>query len=340
MDLQHGEENRYGRVLLLGAGGPIALALEPLLVRTGCDIHLTRSTAAAFEAIAAHHLDLVVVDATVDDDLALCRRLKGERRTRLLPVILVTPPDAGAARLAATDLGIDAVLSLPIDPQEFAARVRASIRLKRYTDDLDSTAAIVAMLGGMIDAREGYGPRHAHRVANQAAALGRAVGLGSGDVQTLRRGGFLHDIGMLAMPGSLVNRQGPLSPAEYELIKSHTIIGDSLCAQLPTLTGVRTIVRHHHERLDGTGYPDGLAGDQVPVLAQIVGIVDCYEALTEGRPYQPPRSPDAAIAILEDHVRRGWCRADLVGAYVAMLRAGLPVPLVATAAEWTQDIPS
>ena len=316
------------------------LTLESLLVRTGYEIHATGCTAKAFDAVVAHHPDLVIVDAAVDADLGLCRRLKAARETRLLPIILATAPDERAARIAGAGLGIETVITLPIDPAEFAARVGASIRLRRYTCDLDSTAAIVAMLGGMIDAREGHGPRHAHRVANQAAALGRALGLSPPEVQTLRRGGFLHDLGMLAMPARLVDRQGPLSTEEYELIKSHTVVGDSLCAQLPTLAGVRPIVRHHHERLDGTGYPDGLAGDQVPVLAQIVGIVDCYEALTGGRPYQPPREPEAAIVVLEEHVRRGWYRADLVETYVAMLRTGLPVPKVDRGWESAECVPS
>jgi putative two-component system response regulator len=331
MTSQRDGESGFGRLVLVGAGGPVTLALEPLLVQTGCDIHATVNSAGTFQAIATYRPDLVVVDATVDDDFSLCRQLKGERETRLLPVILVTPRDSSAARVAGAHLGVDAVLSLPLDPEEFIGRVGASIRLKRYTDDLDSTSAVVAMLGSMIDAREGYGPRHAHRVGNQAAALGRMLSLPSADIHTLRRGGFLHDIGMLAMPGHLVNRQGPLSQNEFELIKSHTIIGDNLCGQLPTLSGVRAIVRHHHERLDGSGYPDGLSGDAVPLLAQIVGIVDCYEALTGGRPYQPARDPDAAIAVLRDHVRRGWYRAELVDPYVTMLQTGLPAPAVATA---------
>lgn len=330
MTVQDGE-NEFGRLVHVGAGGAVALALEPLLTQTGCDIVTTPYGAGAFQAITTERPDLVVVDATADADFALCRRLKGERGTRLLPVILVTAQDSVEARIAGAHLGVDAVLSLPLEPEEFLGRVRASIRLKRYTDDLDSTSAVVAMLGSMIDAREGFVPRHAHRVGNQSAALGRILGLGSAEIQALRRGGFLHDIGMLAMPGHLVNRQGPLSQDEFELIKSHTIIGDNLCAQLPTLSGVRSIVRHHHERLDGTGYPDGLSGDAVPLLAQIVGIVDCYEALTGGRPYQPARSPDAAIAVLEDHVRRGWFHAELVGRYVSMLRTGLPAPTIATA---------
>ena len=155
MDLQAADGDRFGRVLLVGTSGPTMLTLESLLVRTGYEIHATGCTAKAFDAVVAHHPDLVIVDAAVDADLGLCRRLKAARETRLLPIILATAPDQRAARIAGAGLGVETVMTLPIDPAEFAARVGASIRLRRYTCDLDSTAAIVAMLGGMIDAREG-----------------------------------------------------------------------------------------------------------------------------------------------------------------------------------------
>jgi putative two-component system response regulator len=145
------------------------------------------------------------------------------------------------------------------------------------------------------------------------------------DLQALHRGGFLHDIGMLAIPDSVLRKTGPLSPDEFDLVRSHTIVGDTLCSNLRSLQSVRPIVRHHHERLDGSGYPDGLQGDQIPVTAQIMGVIDTYEALTSERPYQRPKTNDEAVEILRSHVIRDWRRHDLVEHFAGIVQ-GTAVP--------------
>jgi cyclic di-GMP phosphodiesterase len=194
--------------------------------------------------------------------------------------------------------------------------------MKRYTDDLDSAASIIETLAEMIEARDGYTHGHCHRMANYATALGRKLGAGEEDLQALQRGGFLHDIGMLAIPDPVLRKEGKLSPEEYELVKSHTVIGDSLCGKLRSLSSVRPIVRHHHERFNGSGYPDGLRGDEIPLLAQIVGLVDVFDAVTTRRSYQQARPIDAAVEILRRQVEHGWHRHDLVEKSIAMIRGG------------------
>jgi putative two-component system response regulator len=176
-------------------------------------------------------------------------------------------------------------------------------------------------LASMIEARDGHGDGHCYRMANYATRLGRALRLPEADLQGLYRGGFLHDIGMLAIPDAVLRKVGPLEPEEYDLVKSHTIVGDELCRHLRSLDPVRPIVRHHHERLDGSGYPDGLRGDAVPLLAQVVGIVDVHEAVTTQAPYQPAHTNEQAIAVLRDHVARGWRNGDLVEAFIAHVLA-------------------
>jgi putative two-component system response regulator len=195
------------------------------------------------------------------------------------------------------------------------------VRLKQYTDDLDSAASILMTLAAMIEARDGYGDGHCSRMANYAMGLGRRVGLTDADLQALHRGGYIHDLGMLAIPDAVLRKTGPLEPEEYELVKSHTIIGETLCGNLRSLQAVKPIVRHHHERLDGSGYPDGLAGDGIPILAQVVGVVDVYEALTTRRPYQHAKLPEDALEVLRSHVHRGWRRRDLVEAFAAMIES-------------------
>ena len=168
--------------------------------------------------------------------------------------------------------------------------MRSLVRIKRYTDDLDSAASIIIAMALLIEARDGNTEGHCHRMANYATALGRALDLSEDDLAGAAPGGFLHDIGMLAIPDSLLRKTGPLDPDEFELMKSHTTVGDSLCGNLRSLDSVRPIIRHHHERYDGSGYPDGLAGDEIPLVAQIMGVVDVYDAVTTRRPYQGPHS--------------------------------------------------
>jgi len=173
----------------------------------------------------------------------------------------------------------------------------------------------------MIEARDGYGEGHCSRMANYAMSLGRHIGLGDDDLQVLYRGGFLHDIGMLAISDTILRKRGALDDHEYALVKSHTVVGDKLCGELRSLQPVRPIIRSHHERLDGSGYPDGLHGTQIPLSAQIVAIADAYEAITCGRPYQPAQTPDFAIEVLRRQVEGGWRDHALVEAFADVIRS-------------------
>jgi putative two-component system response regulator len=278
---------------------------------------------AAVERVKTAPPDVILLDVVLDEASGydLCRRLKRDPGTRLTPVIMVTALDAREARLEGLECGADDFLRKPVDPSELLVRLRSLARMKRYTDDLDSAASIVTTLAQMIEARDGYTEGHCHRMGNYATALGRGVGLGDDDLQTLQRGGFLHDIGMLAIPDAVLRKTGSLEPEEYERIKSHTVIGDSLCSNLRSLQAVRPIVRHHHERLDGSGYPDGLAGDDIPLLAQIISVVDVFDAVTTERPYQLARSADEALEVLRDQVRLGWRDGDLVEQFAAIVQS-------------------
>lgn len=315
-----------------GGDGPLVLvvgdsnearAVERALSRAAVR---TRYAAAAAEASAwmaqtSPAVLVVDIDAGHLEALELCRRVKRDSATRLVPIILLSDDRQREQRLAGVETGAEALLSKPFDPEELLIRVRAFGRVSQYTSDLDSAASIVMTVTAMIEARESS-PGHCYRMANYATALGRALKLSDADLQSLYRGAFLHDIGMLAIPDAILRKGGRLEPEEYAVIKSHPLIGDALCANLRTLHGVRPIVRHHHERLDGSGYPDGLVGDAVPLLAQIVSLVDTFEAITMGREYVAPRSPHEALAVLAHEVRVGWRRPDVVDAFAALVTTG------------------
>jgi putative two-component system response regulator len=264
-------------------------------------------------------LVLIDVDFAGPGALPWCEQLKRDSATRLLPILALTAETARSQRLELLRAGVDAVLVQPIDSEELLARVKAAAKTSQFVNDLESAASIIMTLTAMLEAREAS-PGHCHRMANYAMALGRAIDLGDTERRALYRGAFLHDIGMLAIPDTIMRKGGPLAPGEYEVIKSHPVVGDALCANLRSLHTVRPIVRHHHERRDGSGYPDQLRGDDVPLLAQIVGIVDVFEAITAGRSYTPPRSAAEALRTLRTEVELGWRRRDLVETFAGVVQ--------------------
>jgi putative two-component system response regulator len=223
--------------------------------------------------------------------------------------------------------------------EELRARVRSLLRLKRYTDDLDSAESIILSLALIIEARDSYTGGHCQRLAGYATALGESLSLGNDDLDALHRGGYLHDIGKIAVADTVLQKAGQLTAAEFEAMKLHTIIGERLCGNLRTLVPVRSIVRHHHERLDGTGYPDGLAGDQVPLLAQIVSIADAYDAITTTRPYRAALSPERAYDELSRDAAAGVRRQDLVEAFIALGYAGRLNQLTQAATPYSTIVP-
>jgi putative two-component system response regulator len=312
------------RVLVVDDEPAVAEVLRRLLVKEGYSVDVCSDGQEALNAMPTVRPHLVLCDVNMPGitGIEVCRRLKQDPTYRLTPVVMVTGQAQREARLEGLDAGADDFLAKPVDPQELLVRVRSLVRIKRYTDDLDSAASIIIAMALLIEARDGNTEGHCHRMANYATALGRALDLGEDDLQALHRGGFLHDIGMLAIPDSLLRKTGPLDPDEFELMKSHTTVGDSLCGNLRSLDSVRPIIRHHHERYDGSGYPDGLSGDEIPLVAQIMGVVDVYDAVTTRRPYQGPHTAQEAIDILRDQVARGWRRADLVDAFATLVESG------------------
>jgi putative two-component system response regulator len=312
------------RVLVVDDDETVSSLFARILSREGYTVETAANVESARRLLERQPPDVILLDVVLPDagGFSICKQLKDDASTRLIPVILVTGLSDPESRINGRRAGADDYLTKPVDPQELIARVSTAARLKRYTDDLDSAASIVMTLAVMIESRDGLTEGHCHRMANYATAIGRALGLNATDLQTLHRGGFLHDIGMLAIPPSVLLKAGPLEPEEFERVKSHTVVGDELCRNLRSLQAVRPIVRHHHERRDGSGYPDGLAGDQIPLLAQIISVVDTYDAVTHSRPYQRTHSPDDAIQLLRTEVELGLREKAIVEAFARIVGSG------------------
>jgi putative two-component system response regulator len=288
--------------------------LMKLLSHEGYSVTSATNGADAMEAVVREEPDLILMDVVMPElnGFDTCRLLKSQPATRLTPIVLITALHDSDDRIRGIEAGADDFLSKPINFDELRARVQSLVRIKRYTDELDSAAAVILSLSLTIEARDRYTEGHCLRLSRYATAVGTSLGLDEDDRSALEHGGYLHDIGKIGVPDAVLMKPGRLTSAEYEQMKLHTVIGDHLCGELRSLRRVRPIVRSHHERLDGSGYPDGLRGDAIPLLAQIIGVVDVYDALTTERPYKPAWPPDVAFAELAREARRGWHPTDLV----------------------------
>ncbi len=317
-----------GRVLVVDdVEGNVRLA-ESVLEQDGYIVSSASDGQSALAEIERSHPDLILLDVMMPglDGFETCRQLKKDPDTRLIPVVLVTALRDPRDRIRGIEAGADDFLSKPFNPHELRARVRSLVRIKRYTDDLESADAMIISLAMTIEARDASTNGHCQRLAAYASTLGARIGLSDSDLSALRHGGFLHDIGKVGIPDAVLLKRGPLSPDEYKVMQSHTLIGDRLCGELRSLRAVRPIVRSHHERLDGSGYPDALRGGNVPLLAHIMGIVDVYDAMTTERPYRGPTTPDAACEELIREAARGRHGRDLVEVFVELVRNNeLPV---------------
>lgn len=295
--------------------------LRRLMTRRGYEVMTADNGARALERVAERRPELVLLDVQMPelDGFEVCRRIKGDADTRFIPVVLITALSASEDRVRGIEAGADDFVSKPFVIAELEARVNALLRAKRHTDELDSAEKMILTLALTIEARDPYTSGHCERLANFATALGSELGVSEPDMVALYRGGFLHDVGKVGTPDAILLKQGPLTPDEMRTMQEHTVIGDRLCGELHSLTAVRPIVRSHHERLDGTGYPDGLRGDEIPFLAQIMCVVDCYDAMTTQRPYKKAFTMEDAIAQLRADVQKGWKDPRLVETFAGLL---------------------
>ena len=310
---------RRSRILVADDTESIRALFRKLLARDGHEVIDVGDGQAALAAVHESHPDVVLLDITMPqlDGLEVCRRLKSDPATRFTPVVLITGLSDLQDRIRGIEAGADEFLSKPVHPVELRARVSSLTRMKHLLDALDSAEAAFMTLALTIEARDPTTHGHCERLARHAVALGKALGLGEEDLQALNRGGFLHDVGKVGIPDAVLLKEGPLTSAEFELMKRHPDIGDSLCAPLQSLRVVRPIVRFHHERLDGSGYPLGLRGEEVPLLAQIVGIADVYDALTTHRPYRRALTREDAAR----HLRQQAGSGKFLCAHVEMFLA-------------------
>jgi len=295
--------------------------LEELLQGQG---FATKSAPDGEEALDTFGLiepDLVLLDAMMPrlDGYDVCRRLKGNPRWRLTPVVMVTSLSDTSDRIRAIQAGADDILGKPVNASELLARVRSLLNLKAYTDELERAESVLYALALSIEAKDPYTEGHCDRLSRYSVELGRRIGLDAEQLTALNRGGIVHDIGKVAVPDAVLLKPGKLTEEEMRIVREHPVVGERICAPLKSFRLVLPIIRHHHERLDGSGYPDGLAGDEIPLSARVMQMVDVYDALITLRPYKPAFSMDKALTIMRGEVQRGWWDPDIFREFEKMV---------------------
>ena len=296
-----------------------AMLMQELLGHRGYEV-ITASSAEQAEAKILHAApDLILSDVIMPgkSGYELCRELKENPATRLIPFVLITGLSNREDRVRGIEAGADDFLNKPIFPEELFARVKSLLKLKEFTDELETAESVLCSLGLSVESRDPYTEGHCERLALHASALGRHLGLDDESVVALRRGGFLHDLGKIAIPDEILKKGSNLTASEWEIMKQHPLIGENICQPLKSLRRVLPIIRNHHEHSDGSGYPDRLMGDEIPLGAQVVGILDWYDELRTGRFGAPALTAQEALAKVSE--RREWWSEKVFAAFEAVL---------------------
>jgi putative two-component system response regulator len=269
---------------------------------------------AALSILEREKVDLVVVDLVMPEMSGpeFCHLLKNERRTQLIPILMTTSVQGTENEVAGIESGADEFLIKPLQPAVVRTRIRAMLRNKALTDSLEEAETILFALAQSVEQRDKYTGMHCERLTTYSLALGHALGLARQEQLALYRGSYLHDIGKIGIPDGILFKRGLLTDEEWQTMRLHTIRGEEICKPMKTLAPVLPIIRSHHERWDGSGYPDGLGGEDIPLLARILQVADIYDALTTARPYKPAFSHQHAIEIMIEEARRGWRDPELV----------------------------
>ncbi|HUC60683.1 MAG TPA: response regulator [Alphaproteobacteria bacterium] len=310
------------RVLMVDDLGSNRMLVRQVLAQPDYEVIEASNGAEAIGILKVEPVDAVLMDVVMPemDGVEACRRIRTELGLDLLPVIMLTVVDTTEDVVNAMQSGADDYVTKPFNPLELRARVRAAIERKRLTDRLDDTESVLFALARMVEARDENTGDHCDRLAHMGVVFGRDLGLSYDEIEALRRGGVLHDIGKLGIPDAVLLKNGKLDEREWSVMRRHTVIGAALCSPLRTMRRTGEIVLCHHEKWNGNGYPKGLAADAVPLLARVFQIVDVYDALSTERPYKPAFPVEKVIQIMERETGDGFWDPVLAERFMRLLR--------------------
>ncbi len=314
---------RAPRILVVDDQPSIAGLMSQLLTMSGYEVVTAADAHQAEAEVRKHAPDLILSDVKMPgkSGYEFCRDLKSDPATRLIPFVLITGLTDSADKVRGIEAGADDFLNKPVLAEELKARVKSLLRVKDFTDELETADSVLCTLGLIVENRDPYTEGHCERLAANAVELGRQLGLDEDSIVALRRGGFLHDLGKIAVPDAILKKGSDLTVEEWAVMKRHPVIGESICKPLKSLRLVLPIIRNHHEHADGSGYPDGIKADETALLPRVLQVVDVYDALRTERPYKPALSHDHAAQTMREEARQGLWDGELVGEFFSMLAA-------------------
>jgi len=313
-----------GTILVVDDQAPNRELLDELLTAQGFKVIAVPDGAAAFLELTRTQVDLVLMDVMMPNlsGFEICDKMKNSPETCLIPVVLITALSEKEDRIEGIKAGADDFLTRPVDRTELLARVRSLLRLKQRTDELERAEAVLFTLARSIEAKDPYTHGHCERLSEGSTRLGAHLGLAEDEITALRRAGVVHDIGKVAVPDAILLKPGKLTEEEWKLMREHSVVGERICAPLKSFRLVLPIIRHHHEKLDGSGYPDGLRGDTIPMTARILQIVDVFDALTTKRPYKRAFSIADAFQTMREEVDKGWWDRHIFDEFEQLIKSG------------------
>jgi putative two-component system response regulator len=316
------EKGFAGANILLVEDDPQAVGvLEPILISKGYSVTVARDGMEGLEKIKVRQPDLVLMDIDMPrmNGIEVCRAVKNDPGTRLIPVVMLTGFGDLENKIEALQAGADEFLNKPYNSLELFTRLNSLLRMRYLNAQLDNAEDVLFSMARAIEAKDAYTQGHVERVSNLAVQLGAYMGLGDEEQDSLRKGGILHDIGKIGVPDHILNKNGPLTTEERLIIRMHPEQGAKICEKLKSIRGAIPIIRHHHERMDGTGYPDQLVGEEIPLLARILTTVDIYDALTTTRSYRKCLPHESAMELMWEEARKGWWDKNVLGEFEQML---------------------
>ncbi len=295
--------------------------LEAIFRSAGFQVFISQDAASALSQFESGRIDIAVVDVMMPgiDGYELCKRLKSLTEKRFFPVILLTALTDRKSKITGLESGADDFISKPFDTTELLIKAKSLIKLKALQDELEHTENVILTLAVAMEARDPYTRGHSTRVGEISKVFAQFLGFGARDQEQIKKAGILHDIGKIGVSTDLLCKEGRLTDQELEAVKRHAVVGEEICRPLVSLKGALPAIRNHHERWDGTGFPDGLSGEGIPLYARILSIVDSFDAMVSKRPYRAGRSAVVAVDVLTREKNDGQWDPFLVDRFVEMM---------------------